>query len=120
MEISKNDRLVNYVIDSIAIGLLTYIVSLIESMYEIYWLPFLIYFSYYFIFELTLNRTLGKLVSKTVVRSTKNKRPTILHIFARTILRFVPFDLFSYLMGNEQGIHDVLSKTRLVKTNSDK
>ena len=69
--------------------------------------------------EVTLGQTLGKLVTKTKVISVKGKRPNVLHIFLRTILRFTnPFDVVSYLMGNEQGIHDILSRTRLVKVDS--
>lgn len=78
-------------------------------------LSFLPFFLYYFILEVTLNRTLGKLLTKTKVVSVKGKRPNVLHIFLRTILRLNPLDLYSYLMGTEQGTHDVLSRTRLVK-----
>jgi uncharacterized RDD family membrane protein YckC len=114
--VSKNDRLINYVIDSIAVGILQ--LSLVSLIYDLdyFLLTILPFFLYYFIMEVTLNRTLGKLVTKTKVVSVKGKRPNPLHIFVRTFMRTTnPIDIFSYLMGKEQGTHDVLSRTRLVK-----
>jgi hypothetical protein len=43
-----------------------------------------------------------------------NEKPGIGRIFLRTILRLNPLDGFSYLFGQEQGAHDLLSKTRLI------
>jgi hypothetical protein len=40
-------------------------------------------------------------------------KPTMGRIALRTILRLNPFDGLSYLFGQEQGGHDLLSKTRL-------
>jgi uncharacterized RDD family membrane protein YckC len=115
--VSKNDRLVNYVIDSIAIAILSLIFSPLIEYSPLSLLPF---FLYYFIFEVTLNQTLGKMLTKTKVVRVKGKRPNVLHIFLRTILRLNPLDFYSYLMGTEQGTHDVLSRTRLVKVSQKK
>lgn len=106
----------NYVVDTIVISILVSIVIQIPSKitYSIFFTS-LVYFLYYFVAELAFGRTIGKLATKTKVVSVKNKRPHVFHIFARTILRSIPIDAFSYLVGQEQGIHDVLSQTKLVK-----
>ncbi|PHR29545.1 MAG: hypothetical protein COA38_11340 [Fluviicola sp.] len=115
--VSKNDRLINYIIDTVAISILATIFFQIPSRFtHSYFFPVLVFTAYYFILELSINQTLGKMVTKTKVISVKNKRPHFLHILARTILRLAsPFDTFSYLTGGDQGIHDILSQTRLVK-----
>jgi uncharacterized RDD family membrane protein YckC len=107
------------VIDTIAIMVTGTILLLLFNHLESFVIAPLTYFLYYFIMEVTLCQTLGKLVTKTKVVSVKGKRPNVLHILIRTVLRFQnPVDVFSYLMGNEQGVHDVLSRTRLVKVDS--
>ena len=120
MEVSKNDRLVNYSIDTIVTSVLVLIlVQIPVDFIQSAGFPILLYFLYYFGMELAFNRTLGKLITHTQVISVKNNRPQLIHILARTILRLVPFDAFSYLMGSEQGIHDALSQTKLVKIQAE-
>ena len=115
--VSKNDRLINYIIDTIVVSILVIVFFQFPTHFtHSYFFPAFVLISYYFIMELAFNQTLGKMVTKTKVVSAKNKRPHFLHIFARTILRLTsPFDTFSYLTGGAQGIHDILSQTRLVK-----
>lgn len=115
--VSKNDRLVNYLVDTLVYAILLSIFHALPFGFKYYFFfPMLLFFLYYFGMELLLQRTVGKFVTKTKVVSSKNKRPNIIHIFMRTILRFfTPIDTFSYLTGKEQGIHDVLSRTRLTK-----
>ncbi|NVK66037.1 MAG: RDD family protein [Flavobacteriales bacterium] len=115
--VTKNHRLVNYLLDTIVYTILLRVLTVLPIEFTHYYLfPALLYFLYYFIMELTLSQTVGKLLTGTKVVSSRNTRTNVLHIFMRTLLRFAtPLDSFSYLMGKEQGIHDVLSRTRLVK-----
>ncbi|WP_430811892.1 MULTISPECIES: RDD family protein [unclassified Carboxylicivirga] len=69
---------------------------------------------YYFIFEATSGRTLGKLITNTRVVNASGQKPGAGSIALRTLLRFVPFDAFSFLLINIRGWHDAWSKTRVV------
>lgn len=64
--------------------------------------------------ELGGGQTLGKKITGTVVVDMYNQSPSNKRILIRTLLRFNPFDIWSYLFGAEQGGHDLISKTRLV------
>lgn len=73
-----------------------------------------VFWSYYLLTEYFFQRTLGKILTKTKVVSTTETRPTLIQIIIRTLSRSIPFEYFSYLVTVE-GIHDKLSKTRVVK-----
>jgi uncharacterized RDD family membrane protein YckC len=112
---NKGVRIANYIVDFSLIGIVSFITFAIIPM------PFviaeflfpIIAFLYYFLFEVTTGQTLGKKITKTIVVDLENKKPTVFRIFLRTLMRFNPIDSFSYLYGQEQGSHDVLSRTRL-------
>ena len=72
-------------------------------------------FFYYFIFESTSSQTLGKKITGTMVVNMNNEKPSLKRIFLRSLLRLNPFDWYSYAFGNEQGGHDLISKTRLIR-----
>ena len=73
------------------------------------------YYVYYFIMEYTFGQTIGKMITKSKVVNAKNKgHPNLIQIFIRTLSRLIPIDFVSYLL-NQQGIHDYLSKTKLIK-----
>lgn len=115
-QIEKSTRLINYIIDSIFILLLFVIVNIFSfgNFIDVY-VPFLITFFYYFIFESITGQTFGKLVTKTRVVQRNGMKAGIFKIFIRSFLRLVPIDNLSYLFGNEQGLHDIASMTRLKK-----
>ena len=69
-------------------------------------------FVYYFIFEYYLQRTPGKLLMRTRVEREDGGKPTWGNIFIRTLVRFLPFEIFS---GPGQWWHDSWSKTQVVK-----
>lgn len=76
---------------------------------------YVILFLYYFLQEHFTGQTLGKMITKTKVVGSDGKPAGIFRIFARSLLRLVPFDIFSYLFGSALGLHDVLSGTKLKK-----
>ena len=70
---------------------------------------------YYFVMEYTMGQTIGKILTKSKVVDVKNKgHPKFIQIFTRTLSRLIPVDFVSYLF-NKQGIHDYISKTKLIK-----
>jgi hypothetical protein len=58
-------------------------------------------------------KTLGKFITKTKV-VIKGRKPSINDIMRRTFCRLIPFDRLSFLFM-ENGIHDGLSNTRVIK-----
>lgn len=116
MEVTKNDRLVNYIIDRIVFLILVALfIQFPVDFFRSIIFSGLLYFLYFFVLELAFSQTVGKLITKTKVVSVRNNRPHVFHILGRTLMRLVPIDAFSYLFGGEQGIHDILSQTRLIK-----
>ena len=116
-DITKGTRTVNYAIDTTCIFLISHLITDSNYIYNttlVYSLTFLVY---YFILEVTISQTLGKLFTNTTVVDIHNKKPNFWRILLRTVLRLNPFDIVSYLFGQEQGAHDLLSKTRLISKN---
>ena len=116
-DITKGTRTVNYVIDTTCIFLISHLIADNYYIYNttlIYSLTFLVY---YFILEVTISQTLGKLFTNTIVVDMHQKKPNFWRVMLRTALRLNPFDIISYLFGQEQGAHDLLSKTRLISKN---
>ncbi len=79
-----------------------------------YILLLLIFWCYYLLTEYFSQRTLGKFLTKTKVVSIDGARATLKQLIFRTLSRSIPFEYFSYLVTVE-GIHDKLSKTRVIK-----
>lgn len=114
--INTGTRIINYLIDMVAVISISIIPMLIFGSLIGETLTFiLIWMAYYFFFEFFTQRTLGKIITNTTVIDLKNEKPTAKRVFLRTILRLNPFDGISYLFGKVQGMHDVLSNTRLVE-----
>jgi uncharacterized RDD family membrane protein YckC len=118
--VNKGDRIINFVIDYLVITVIFLVVEVIFGYF--YYSPSLVFYTimvlYYFISEAINAQTIGKKVTGTIVVNMHNEKPSIQRIFLRSLLRLNPFDYHSYAFGNEQGGHDLISKTRLVyKTN---
>lgn len=118
--VNKGDRIINFVIDYLVITVIFLVVEVIFGYF--YYSPSLVFYTimvlYYFISETINAQTIGKKVTGTIVVNMHNEKPSIQRIFLRSLLRLNPFDYHSYAFGNEQGGHDLISKTRLVyKTN---
>lgn len=114
--VNKGDRIVNFFIDNLVISFIFLAFEMIFWDYYHYSTLFfyLIMFLYYFILEVSNSQTLGKKVTGTIVVNMHNEKPSIKRIFLRSLLRLNPFDYYSYAFGNEQGGHDLISKTRLI------
>jgi len=117
---SKIKRLFNSILDSIFYAFLTVpLLFILETLSEnneeltnVITTIFPIF--YYIIMEAILGQTLGKMITNTVVVTEDGEKPTLGTILLRTIVRFIPFDAFSYLGQRDTGWHDRWSKTRVV------
>jgi uncharacterized RDD family membrane protein YckC len=58
----------------------------------------------------------GKLITGTRVVTESGEVPTARQILIRTVVRFVPFEAFSFLGSSGTGWHDTWSGTRVVRT----
>ena len=126
----QGQRIINLVVDMTTIATIWVILTVIllilglnqtytdETGEKVPFIPLLIvlptFWGYYIFTEYKFQRTLGKLLTKTKVVSSTGEKPTILQIIFRTLSRSIPFEYFSYFVTVE-GVHDRLSKTRVVK-----
>lgn len=120
-------RFVNFLIDFIVWLVLAFIISFIiglfvqptdQGMVSIigYTLIFGTFIAYYALMEIKFQKTVGKFVTKTKVVKMNGEKPTDGDIITRTFCRLIPFDRLSFLFV-KNGIHDFLSKTKIVKDN---
>ena len=118
-------RFLNFIIDFFVWIILATIISFIlgffieptsEGMIRLYGyiLIFGTYIGYYAIMEIKFQKTVGKFITKTKVVKMNGEKPEKSDIFSRTVSRLLPFDPISFLFM-KNGIHDILSKTRLAK-----
>ena len=70
---------------------------------------------YYLFFEGLWGRTPGKWLLGTRVVDNQGRRPTFGAVFIRTIVRFVPFEAFSFLGSRRGGWHDRWSSTHVIR-----
>lgn len=68
--------------------------------------------AYYLLFEGLFSRTPGKFLFGTIVVDEEGGRPGFKRVLGRTLLRFVPFEAFTFF--GERGLHDRASGTRVV------
>ncbi len=125
-------RFVNFIIDSfafmtlgfilsIAFGLVIFILNIElnpnnSTLFQIigiamYFIAFMIY---YVLLETRYQRTLGKFLTKTKVTYENGEKPDLNSIIARTLYRLIPFDRLSFIFL-KNGIHDMISKTIVIK-----
>ena len=118
-------RLINYILDSTIIGLLSYAVlsifppqlppddSLIWWYRLLYTSPVLI--AYYTLLEGLTGRSIGKFITgtKTIIQEDSSK-PSLKDSLIRTLCRFIPFDAFSFFSKAPIGWHDELSGVNVV------
>jgi len=79
------------------------------------WISMLCYFLYYFLFEFVMGQTPGKIITHSkVISFTKNNNYHFSQIFIRTLIRFIPIDIISYLFS-ARGLHDWISNTAISK-----
>jgi uncharacterized RDD family membrane protein YckC len=117
--INKTLRLVNFIIDtSIYLILMIAFLSTFRNLINqenAKWVSIAGYFLYYFLFEYFKGQTIGKIITKSVVVSqTGNRNNFFVQILGRTLMRFIPIDILSYLFS-PNGLHDRISKTAIEK-----
>jgi len=116
---SKTIRFINFLLDT-AIYLAFVIIFFmflrnVIAKDNVKWISILFYFLYYFLFEYFTGQTLGKLATKSkVISLTINSGSYFLQILIRTLMRFIPIDILSYLFS-ANGLHDWISKTKVIK-----
>jgi uncharacterized RDD family membrane protein YckC len=126
----KSQRIINLVVDMVAFFVVWIILIVIitiaglnqtytdETGEQIPLVPFIVllptFWGYYILTEILFQKTLGKFLTKTKVVSLTGSKPSAIQIVFRTLSRSIPFEYLSYLLTVE-GIHDRLSKTRVVK-----
>lgn len=130
---TRNHRFSNLVIDTIVFTIITYVFFAlipgfmpeppkIIKLDADYWrymiilqsLQILIAMILYVIFEYFFGQTPGKMVTKTKVVDRNGHKPNLGTIVLRTLLRLIPFEAFSFFNVPDKGLHDYLSKTRVV------
>ena len=71
----------------------------------------------YFVFaEWTSGKTIGKLLTRTLVVDQFGHAPSFRKLVKRTALRYVPWDIFTFLLGTNNGWHDKYSETTVIQT----
>ncbi len=131
----QGQRIINFIVDMTTIAILWIILTFIllilgldqtytdETGEQVPIIPLLIivptFWGYYIFTEYKFQKSLGKLFTKTKVVSLTGDKPTLLQIIYRTLSRSIPFEYFSYF-ATVEGIHDRLSKTRVIKLTSIK
>jgi len=70
---------------------------------------------YYYLTELYFSRSIAKFLTKTYVIMKDGSKPNYKSILKRTLCRFIPFEVFSFLGETADGWHDSMSETYVVK-----
>ncbi len=116
-------RILNFLVDTLLIFFISYIVSHIHNWYVIYyhvryfnfgWFFFGTLFIYYTFFETIFSRTPGKWLSFSKVVNSNNERPSFMAICIRSLTRLTIIDLF-FIPFLDQPLHDYISKTKVVE-----
>ena len=112
-------RLINFLLDSAIYFLFMLALLLVFknniAQEKVKWISILVYFSYYFILECVNGQTLGKIITRSkVVSLTENNNYFYIQILLRTLMRFIPLDMLTYIFSF-RGLHDWISKTTVIK-----
>ena len=122
---SATQRFLNYFFDVVFIKLISIGILLVAGTLGIL-VPYQVFFRwlftlnigllYYVVLEANYGQTLGKMATGTIVITEDGKRPDLGTIILRSLCRFIPFEIFSFLgfQGGPVGWHDSLSKTRVI------
>jgi len=120
--IGDGTRILHFLVDTILIALIAYLVYGWWNFHVMYWnyTPYqygVFFFAtmwlYAFLFEFIFLRTPAKWLTGTKVVSEKGGRPNIFQFFIRATLRTTIVSMFG-LAWNGQPLHDTFSKTKLI------
>ena len=122
-QVGIGSRVINFLVDTLLIFLLALLVSRWYNWYVFYygfkgrnyaWFFWPTLFVYYTIFEGIFARTPGKFFTYSKVVTSTGKKPNILWILLRSLIRLTLIDLFFQpFLGKT--LHDYISKTDVVE-----
>lgn len=116
-------RILNFLIDTLIIFVITFIVFKIRNWYVLYyhvryfkfgWFFLGVLFIYYAFFEMLFARTPGKWFSYTKVVDRKGNKPSLTAILIRSLVRLILIDMF-FIPFLDKPLHDYISKTEVVE-----
>ena len=121
--VGDGTRVFNFLIDTLLIFVLAFATFKIWNWYVIYWgytyynfgwFFFGTLFIYYTLFELIWTRTPGKWCSYSKVVNQQGKRPSVIQVLVRSLVRLTIIDMF-FIPFLGKPLHDQLSRTTLVE-----
>ncbi|MEO0445337.1 MAG: RDD family protein [Verrucomicrobiota bacterium] len=121
-------RILNLIIDYLSVFGISYGLGLLTA--KIFGYPGLLWISripdhlllfclfslYYIVCEATTSRTVGKWITGTKVVAQGGRRPSLLQVMVRSLLRFIPLDPLTFFGKGRRGWHDSLARTYVVKS----
>lgn len=132
---TKWQRLLNVVIDNIAILIIVSLLRLAITLFyhffdysslllwimemnafEVYLVLSVITVLYYFILETLTGGSIGKFATSTKVVTENGQKPPLISILIRSLARLIPFEAFTFIGTYSIGWHDSLSKTVVADT----
>jgi len=121
---ARGKRFANYIIDIIGFYIASFIIGILLVLFGFYGLienmndyvyGVVVGLIFYTFFEYNWGKTPAKFITKTKVVMSNGKKPGFWDIVVRTLIRFVPFEPFSFLASkNPTGWHDRWSKTMVI------
>ncbi len=116
-------RIIDFLIDTTIIFLLSYALNRVNDFYQYYWsfkgfsgitIFCVLLVVYYIISEGLFGTTLGKKASMSKVVDKDGKRPNFLQVIVRSVVRLFPLD-FILIPFTDRTLHDIASKTFIVE-----
>lgn len=134
----KDKRLVNYIVDSAIMNIIFFcffvamggMISYYEgvnggttlttaqdlNIFILFLMGLSTYVVYYIFCEYVWGgRTVGKMITRTKVVKKDGSKLDLGSVIGRTLLRYLPFEVFSFLGSEPDGWHDRLSNTMVVE-----
>ena len=130
---SKGKRLLTVLIDLVFFYILSFIIGIVFAVISSVFAPgifeefvrkntilinvisYSIYVLYYIFSEYLTGKTMGKLIVGSKVVDVNGNKPSFKMALVRTLCRFIPFDAFSYLFGDDdRGWHDKIAKSYVI------
>ncbi len=122
-KVGTGTRVLNFLIDTLIIFLISYAISKIHQWYVMYyhihyyrfsWFFFGTLFIYYTFFETIFARTPGKWMSISKVVNKNGNKPNFISILIRSLTRLILIDMF-FIPFLDKTLHDYFSKTEVVE-----
>jgi len=110
-------RFINMLIDALVYyGIFMGVMFLGLIEFDDTYMVYVIIVCYYVAIEGLTGRSIGKLITGTKVVTENGSKPSFMNFVGRNLCRLIPFDGLSFLMKNNRGWHDSISKTWVVKS----